>query len=458
MRDILFAILIFGAVPLILAKPWVGVGVWFWVGLMNPHRLAWGFMTTAPVAMAAGIATLAGLALTRDRRALPVTPESVLLILLAVHFSITTYFAWLPDHAFAQWDKVMKIMLMTAVAPLLIHGKQRTMALMAILALSIGFYGFKGGIYSLQGGFGGMVMGPPGSFIRGNTDIGLAMVMVLPLLLILARQVREGRFELPFFAPWWQQWAPRAGQALYVGYFLTTAAIVGTHSRGAWITLLALAPLLFLKMRRKLALVALAFAVVGGVGLTFPDRMVEQWESLQTYEEDASAMGRVQAWGVSYNLANDYPWTGSGFGTQNLPDNVWESYISWAAAEGGGRRAEHSIYFQILGQHGWVGFILYYSMVAFTLLSLTRLKQRASQTPGALWIAEYAWALRLGVIAFLIGGAFLSLAYFDLFFAFIAAAIILRRELAEHAAAPSPAATSSAPLRGPAHTPTGEAM
>ncbi len=445
MRDLLFAILIFGAVPLILVKPWVGVGVWFWVGLMNPHRLAWGFMTTAPVAMAAGLATLAGLLWTRDRRALPLTPETVLLILLAVHLSITTYFAWLPDHAFTQWDKVMKILLMTAVAPLLIFGKPRTMALMAILALSIGFYGFKGGLFSLQGGFTGMVMGPPGSFIRGNTDIGLALVMVLPLLLILARQVREGRFELPFFAPWWSRWAPRTGIALYAVFFLTAAAIVGTHSRGAWVTLIALAPLIFLKMRYKTTLVAVCIAAVGGVGLTFPDRMINQWQTLQAYEEDASAMGRVQAWGVSYNIANENPWTGSGFGTQNLPNDLWESYVSWAAEDGGGRRAEHSIYFQVIGQHGWVGFAIYYSLVLFTLLSLTRLKQQASRIPDALWIAEYAWALRLGILAFLIGGAFLSLAYFDLFFAFVAAAIILRRELADYLiAAQNPVAAAPA--------------
>ena len=431
MRDILFFILIFGSIPLILWRPWFGVIMWYWVGIMNPHRLAWGFLMHQPVAMGVGAATLLGLLLSKDRRPPPMTREVVLLTLFVLHFTVAVYFAWVPDVAWSLWEQRMKIILMTVVTLMLIWGKPKTMALLAILTLSIAFFGMKGGVHALSTGFGGMVLGPPASFIFGNTNIGLAMVMTLPLVLVLARQVHRGEFELPFKLALYDRWHRSIGLFLYGVFWLQIASIVGTHSRGAWVGLAVIFPFIFLGMKHKLAMIMAGVLVVGVVGVTVPDKILEQYDSLVNYEEDASAQGRFDAWWVSWNIAVENPVIGTGFGTQHLEPALWQSYSQDPDPQGG-RRAAHSIYFQVLGEGGFVGFFLWAGMIGFSMLTMLRVRREARLRQDTFWMSEWATGLLLGLFGFLVSGAFLSLAYFDLFLAMVAAAIIMRRELDDH--------------------------
>ncbi|WP_018141272.1 putative O-glycosylation ligase, exosortase A system-associated [Thioalkalivibrio sp. ALJ7] len=446
MRDIVFALLIFGSLPFILWRPWVGIAMWYWVGLMNPHRLAWGFIQTMPVAMAVGIATLVALVLNKDRRALPFTRESVLMILLFGHITaISLFFAWQPEVALQRWDTVMKIMLFTLIAPMLVFGKVRTMAVLAVITLSIAYFGFKGGPYTLASGFGGMVLGPPGSFVRGNTDIGLALVMTLPLVLVLARQVYQGRFELPFHFPLYERFHKLIGLGLYLGFWFHLISIIGTHSRGAWVALAITFPLIFLKMRYKGTMIATGLLAIVVVGVTVPDKIEHQIDTLVNYEEDASAGGRFDAWNVSWNVAVDYPLTGSGMSIQRLPPEIWLSYLDRENPVVSGPIAVHSIYFQMLGEHGFIGLALFLMLLGFSLLTLFRLSREGRQRDETLWIAEWAWALAIGLIGYMVAGAFLSLAYFDLYLAFIAMAIVLRRELLEAVPIAAPVQQARAP-------------
>ncbi len=57
MRDIAVFLIVFGSLPFILRKPWLGIIMWTWLGFMNPHRMAWGFVTTMPVALAVAATT-----------------------------------------------------------------------------------------------------------------------------------------------------------------------------------------------------------------------------------------------------------------------------------------------------------------------------------------------------------------------------------------------------------------
>ena len=43
MRDILVATVFFAGLFFALRRPYAAALLWVWVGLMNPHRLGWGF-------------------------------------------------------------------------------------------------------------------------------------------------------------------------------------------------------------------------------------------------------------------------------------------------------------------------------------------------------------------------------------------------------------------------------
>ena len=178
-------------VPVCLVRPWIGFLTWYWLGLMNPHRLTWDFAYSMPFAAWVGGATLVGMIFARDRKPIAWTREMVLMIVLLVYFSFTTLFAWAPDHAWPELEKVAKIFLMTLLMTTMIYGKRRIMAMLFTIALSIGFYGLKGAIFVVNTGGSGQVKGPEGSFLDGNTFIGLALNMVLPLVLCLAREEKR---------------------------------------------------------------------------------------------------------------------------------------------------------------------------------------------------------------------------------------------------------------------------
>jgi hypothetical protein len=60
MRDIALALFIFGMIPFILMRPFIGLLIWSWLGYMNPHRLCYGFAYSFPWVMLVAIVTLIG--------------------------------------------------------------------------------------------------------------------------------------------------------------------------------------------------------------------------------------------------------------------------------------------------------------------------------------------------------------------------------------------------------------
>lgn len=428
LRDLLLFGIMVGLVPAILMRPWIGVLAWFWIGLMAPHRLTWGFMYDFQIAMVIALTTLIALVIARDRRSLPVTREMAMMFVLVAYVTMTTYFAMNPGSAWETWEKYMKILLMTFVTPMLIYGQRRIVLLLLVITFSVAFYGFKGGLFSIATGGNHMVLGPDETFLEGNTYIGLAMIMVLPLVLASARMFHQRWVN--FGWPLVQRFSKPIGWGLYGVFWLTAIAILATYSRGALVGLLAVAPFLFLRMRYKLILAALAFFAVVVVGVSAPDRLMARWETIQNYQEDTSAMQRIQAWGVNWNMALERPMLGMGFGHPGLGYEWWSSYANF---EGVWRHAlsAHSIYFQMLGSHGFGGLAVFLLLAGFTFLTLRRIRLTALRETGQLWLAEYAWAIQVGLIGYLAAGVFLDVAYFDLFYAFVALAIIMRRELEE---------------------------
>ena len=443
MRDHLLLLIVVGLVPLILMRPWIGILAWFWAGLMTPQWLAWTYMRGFQLAMVVGVVTLAALLITQDRRPLPVTREVIILGLFVAYVTMTSYFAVNPSGAWDFWQHLMKILIVTVITPMLIYGERRIVWLLLVITFSIAFYGFKGGIFAVMTGGNHMVLGPAGSFLSGNTYIGLAMLMVLPLILASARMFHRGWVDLG--VPLVQRFSLPIGWGIYGVFWLTAIAILATYSRGAFVGVLAIAPFLFWHMRRKWLLIALAFIAVSVVGITAPERLTERWQTIENYEEDTSAMQRIQSWGVSWNMATERPLTGMGFRFGGMGYPWW---ISYANFEGHWQHilSPHSIYFGVMAQHGFGGLAVFLLLMGFTFLTLNRIRRTAMRETGQLWLAEYAWAIQVGLIGYAVAGIFLDVAYFSLFYAFIALAVIMRRELEE---APSPAANPSAPDKAP---------
>src|SRR3990172_10874138 len=160
LRDIFVTAVVLISLPLILSKPYIGIYVWSWLGYMNPHRLSWGFAYTFPFAFIVGLTTLAGLLFSRESKRIPWTRESILLLLFILWMLVTTFFAFYPELAWPQMEKVAKIQLMIFLTLILINTREKLHTLVWIIALSLGFYGIKGGIFTVLHGGVYEVRGP----------------------------------------------------------------------------------------------------------------------------------------------------------------------------------------------------------------------------------------------------------------------------------------------------------
>src|SRR5690554_4579616 len=290
MRDILVISLVVVFAVMALRRPWIGVMLWTWISIMNPHRYAWGFATTAPVAMIAALVTLLGLLFTRERE----SPFKGAPIWLFLAFSVWITLSWLfgvdPAGDYAQWDKVMKIYLMTFVALILLNNRHHIMAFVWVTVGSLALLGLKGGIFTALHGGNYRVWGPGGSFIEDNNAFALALIIVVPMVHFLYLQVQH-------------KWARHA---LTFTMLMCAIAAAGSHSRGAFLALIAMAAMFWWRSEQKgmmTALIALMALVI------LPMMPVEWWERMATiteYEQDQSAVGRLNGWIVAWEVAKHH--------------------------------------------------------------------------------------------------------------------------------------------------------
>ncbi len=391
MRDILVVSIVVVVALLALRRPWMGVMLWTWISIMNPHRYTWGFAYTAPLAMFAALATLIGLLFTRERA----SPFKGAPVWIFFAFSVWLTLSWLfgvdPAGDYPQWDKVMKIYFMTFVALILLDNRHHIMAFAWVTVGSLALLGLKGGIFTVLHGGNYRVWGPAGSYIEDNNAFALALIVIIPLLHFLQLQVQ-------------QKWARHGLSATMV---LCAAAALGSHSRGAFLALIAMGAVFWWRSEKKgLMTVLIAFMAL----VMLPMMPAEWWERMATiteYEEDESAIGRLNGWIVAIEVAKTHLF-GAGMSYQ------YQEFFSAYGYYNDNVIAAHSIYFQVLGNHGFGGLFLYLLMWIATYRSASWLRKHGKAIPEARWTADLGAMVQVGLLGFAAGGAFLSLSYFDL--------------------------------------------
>jgi probable O-glycosylation ligase (exosortase A-associated) len=407
MRDILIIAVLAVCAAVTLFHPWVGIMGWTAISIMNPHRYSWA-ASDWPVAAAIVVATLVGMLLTRDRIRFFVSPVLVVLVMFAAWMCITLPASIHPSGSYPMWKQVMKIDFMIIVAAIVLTTRRHIMALAWVLVCSIGIYGVKGGIFTIATGGNYRVWGPPDSFIEGNNELALALVMTIPLMRFLQLHVK----------------ARLARYGLALAMLLSAVAALGTHSRGALLALIAMAIVLWTRTRHKIVS-GIALVLVGAALIAFmPGEWENRMNTIANYEEDASAMGRINAWRMAWNLAVDRPF-GGGY------DIYWPEVFQRDAPVPDDVHAAHSIYFQVLGEHGFVGLGLFLLLWIMAWRTAGVLRRTGPLLPQTQWTTDLGAMTQASLAGYAVGGAFLSLAYFDLPYNLMLLVVLARQWVAE---------------------------
>lgn len=390
MRDIFVTVVVFSVLLMLFKHPHYGIYLWSWLSYMNPHKLAWGFATGIPFALMTAALTLTVYLFSKEPKRIPWTAETILLLVLLAWVTFTTFFAFYPDLAWEQWNKVLKIQIMTMLTAMLITDRKRLEGLVWVIALSLAFYGVKGGIFTILKGGVHRVQGPETTFIAGNNEMGLALIMTVPLLRYLHLQTEKGMMR----------------HGIGAAMILTGIAAIGTQSRGALLAAAAMGGMLWLKSRNKIATTFYLLIAVGMVAAIMPQQYWDRMNTIKTYDQDASAMGRINAWHTAFNVAKDRV-TGGGFETFQA-----QTFYIYAP-DPGNVHDVHSIYFEMMGEQGFIGLALFLLIGLAAWHTGNKTIRACKADPNRKWASDLAGMTQVSLIGYATGGAFLGLAYFD---------------------------------------------
>lgn len=430
MRDLVLTAFAGYVLVLALRNPLYGLLGWVWMSLMNPHRLTWGFAYSLPFAQLMALALFVSLLIhANKRRKFPVNGVTMTMIVFVFWLCVSPVFSFRPDAEYSFWIRAMKIQAMVLITFLVVGDREGLHKLALVLAYSIAFFGIKGGVYTILTAGSGRVWGPQGSFIGDNNTLALALIMAIPLIRYAHLQEKN-------------IWLRRAHLATML---LCLVSAVGSQSRGAFLAILAMSFFLWLKSRNKALVGILVVGALPIVFLMMPESWYSRMSTIQTYDADASAMGRINAWHMAWNLALDRFPIGGGFTVAN------PLTFALYAPDASEVLTAHSIYFQILGEHGFMGLFLFLTIFlgawgcGSTVARLT--KGRADLT----WARDLASMCQVSLIGYAAGGAFLSLSYYDFPYYVVAILVITRQvvraTIRETAAVPQrPPGAHAAPL------------
>ena len=404
MRDIAVVLVVGVVAVMALRRPWIGVMLWTWLSLMSPHRLAWGFAYDAPLAAIAAGITLVGLLTTKERQ----SPFGGAPVAFFTVFVLWITLSWLlgvnTAGDYEDWSKVMKIDLMIFATLMLLRNKHQIMAFAWVIAASLAFFGVKGGLFTVLNGGNYRVWGPPGSFIEDNNELALALIMVIPLLHFLQIQVTSRAVR----------------HALSLIIVLCAASALGSYSRGGLLAIGAMGTMFWWRSRHKAPLAILIAIVLLAVLPMMPEDWWDRMRSISDYGSDSSAQARLYSWRVAQEVAMHY-FSGAGMSYQH------PALFSMFGRGPDSVIAAHSIYFQILGNHGFVGLFLFIAVWVATYHSAARLRKHAGSSPEQKWVADLGAMVQVSLVGYAVGGAFLSLSYFDLPYDMMVLVVLARR-------------------------------
>jgi probable O-glycosylation ligase (exosortase A-associated) len=411
-RDTIVLLFICGTLPVCFVRPFYGICLWTIVSFLNPQTLTWGPALGFPLAVAVAIPTLAGFfVFVRGWMPRLASVEFCLIFALWLWFTITSeaasntpLFMHHAQDTWYRWQFVSKILLMTTITLATLRSFAQLRRLVLVLAGCFGVFVAKAFPFIILTGGAFRLYGPDYSMIADNNDFGLALNMTAPLFFFLALTEQN-------------RWVKRMFAALFV---MTIPAIFCTYSRGALVGLIVIFTCMFFQLKQRFALLPVIVLAVLVAVLFAPPAWKHRMDPTTDDVMDASARGRLNAWAYSWNLASDYPITGGGFAT--FTPQLFARYAPKALDIHG----PHSVYFQVLAEHGFLGLGLYLSLILAAAAGSFQV-MRMARFYGDQVIIHYVNMFRFSMLGFLTSGVFLGRAYFDYFFTIVACIAILKR-------------------------------
>ena len=408
MRDIVFLGALLVYLPMALTNVFIGYLLWGWSGLIGINSYLYGFMSGIGYAQLFAIITLISFFINKkdnEIRKFELNRTFILMAIFTLHGFICAILAY--PGLIRNWEiftTFAKTALFCALMPIFTFNRKRIHAMIVMIALGISFHGLLDGLKFISSAGAHKAQGLPK--FGDNNYMGMIFLMSIPFLFYLIKYSERKIARNGFIAT----------------LILMLLAVVATQSRGAFVGLLAVSIVYILNSKRKFA--GLVLVIVGFLFLTqvVSDKWTERMQTIESAEEDTSFMGRVKAWQVSSAIALENPVFGGGFRVVQSHE-IWNEFKDSPGLLGFMETpdlkrsgvAAHSIWFEVLGDQGFLGFILFLLLIFNAFLTFREIRKLVRiQKTNQIWAYDLASAITASLIVFYISGSLLSAAYFEL--------------------------------------------
>lgn len=415
MKDIIFLLMFSPLVILALRNPFLGLCGWIWTVMAIPKNMLWGFSADIRFTYILAIATIIGMFFDKDPlRKTPYNGMFLLMVLFLIHTAISNTFTMGTSEAsWAVWSDFFKAILFSGLIMMLLTTKNRIETFLLALLLGAGFNVFFEGLKFLATAGSYKIIGINNSMMTDNNLFALAVLMVIPLYLYMLTQVKHKYIKLGFTG--------LAG--------LAAVCVIGSYSRGGFIGLLIVGWQVFLKVKRKMLFILFSLVFASSALYIAADKWTSRMQTIEHAEQDTSFLGRVTAWKLATLGALDNPIFGTGQDSMQH-FHVWSYYyddinkFDFITEKNTSRehpKAAHSIYFQVLGDSGFVGLFLFLLMLGKGYFISRSLAKNGDEE----WIKGLGKSINTVLIVFMISGGLLALAYYDLFYVLLSIVMCL---------------------------------
>jgi probable O-glycosylation ligase (exosortase A-associated) len=412
MLDLAFLAFIGFVLALGLKRPFLWVLLYVYIDILAPQRIGHSIITTLPLSMIAFAAAFGGWFALDRKEGARFTLRQGLMVLLLLYCFWTTGNADFPDDAQTKWEWVWKALLFAIFLPLTLTTRARIEGLALVLLLSVATIVIGTGMKTILGGGGYQNLK---FFVNDNSGIyesSTLATVAIGLIPMLWWFVRYGTI----FRPHWMV----TGFAVALT-FACLLVPVGTEARTGLLCIAALGVLMLRYTKRRILFIAGA-GVLGLTALPFlPQSYYDRMSTIAQPSGDESASTRMAVWKWTLDFVAEKP-TGGGFDayrgnrfTYVMPvtktdGNTTTVTYQQVVDEG---RAYHSSFFEMLGEQGWPGLILWLSLHLVGLWQMERLQRRwkKSDDEATRWITPLAAALQMSAIIYLVGATFQGIAY-----------------------------------------------
>ncbi len=399
MSDLIILSVIIAFFVLGLTRPYIAFAGYLWMDMVVPQNILFGFLAGKPLSMVMAVLCFLSLAFNFNRLTSPkVTAVPFYFAAFLAWITITTFFiAYYPTFAYIKWDWAFKSLLMAFLMMFVIKERDHLDTILWVLFFSINFYVLSAGLKTLGGGGGygaRLIVGSGNSGWGESSTLAMLVLFNLPLGTHLMRHMSffSDGFKKPFL--WYGLGA------------LTLLAMIGTTARTAFIALAGYIGYRNVSFWR--VLLVLPFVVFVGIALFpfLPMEFQERLLTLQDIQNESSAMGRVVVWLWTIDFVKDAP-LGGGFESyiahKGILGRYHESFINYH-----GVKAFHSVYFEVLGEQGFVGLFLFLSILYGTY-RLNRQIMKTEAKEG--YHYSVAYCFNSMILIFCLGGLFIGVAY-----------------------------------------------